>query len=140
MATLISCGGEMSNSPQLRSKLGRVRGLGSTREGVHHWWAQRMSAMALLPLSLWFIYALISLTGSDYYAFQTWASEFGNSVFLVLLLVAMFHHAQLGLQVVIEDYVHSELWKMGMLLFVKYGSVLFAASGIFAVLKISLAG
>ena len=140
MATLISCGGEMSNSPQLRSKLGRVRGLGSTREGVHHWWAQRMSAMALLPLSLWFIYSLISLTGSDYYAFQTWASEFGNSVFLVLFLVAMFHHAQLGLQVVIEDYVHSELWKMGMLLFVKYGSVLFAASGIFAVLKISLAG
>ena len=96
--------------------------------------------MALLPLSLWFIYSLISLTGSDYYAFQTWASEFGNSVFLVLFLVAMFHHAQLGLQVVIEDYVHSELWKMGMLLFVKYGSVLFAASGIFAVLKISLAG
>ena len=134
----------MSNTPQhhrqLRSKLGRVRGLGSTREGVHHWWAQRMSAMALLPLSLWFIYSLISLTGSDYYAFQAWASEFGNSVFLVLLLVAMFHHAQLGLQVVIEDYVHSELWKMGMLLFVKYGSVLFAASGIFAVLKISLAG
>lgn len=134
----------MSNTPQhhrqLRSKLGRVRGLGSTREGVHHWWAQRMSAMALLPLSLWFIYSLISLTGSDYYAFQTWASEFGNSVFLVLFLVAMFHHAQLGLQVVIEDYVHSELWKMGMLLFVKYGSVLFAASGIFAVLKISLAG
>lgn len=130
----------MSNSPQLRSKLGRVRGLGSTREGVHHWWAQRMSAMALLPLSLWFIYSLISLTGSDYYAFQTWASEFGNSVFLVLFIVAMFHHAQLGLQVVIEDYVHSELWKMGLLLFVKYGSVLFAASGIFAVLKISLAG
>ena len=134
----------MSNTPQhqrqLRSKLGRVRGLGSTREGVHHWWAQRMSAMALLPLSLWFIYSLISLTGSDYYVFQTWASEFGNSVFLVLFLVAMFHHAQLGLQVVIEDYVHSELWKMGMLLFVKYGSVLFAASGIFAVLKISLAG
>jgi len=134
----------MSNTPhhsrQLRSKLGRVRGLGSTREGVHHWWAQRMSAMALLPLSLWFVYSLIGLTGSDYFAFQSWISEFGNSVFMVLLLVAMFHHAQLGLQVVIEDYVHSELWKMGLLLFVKYGAVLFAASGIFAVLKISLAG
>ncbi|MBL4692830.1 MAG: succinate dehydrogenase, hydrophobic membrane anchor protein [Magnetovibrio sp.] len=134
----------MSNTPnrnrQLRSKLGRVRGLGSSHEGVHHWWAQRMSAMALLPLSLWFIFSLISLTGSDYVAFQSWVSEFGNSVFLVLFLVSMFHHAQLGLQVVIEDYVHSELWKMGLLLIVKYGSVLFAASGIFAVLKISLAG
>lgn len=134
----------MINTPQskreLRSKLGRVRGLGSTREGVHHWWAQRMSAVALLPLSLWFVYSLITLTGSDYAAFHAWASEFGNAVFTVLLLVSMFHHAQLGLQVVIEDYVHSEVWKMGLLLFVKYGAVVFAASGIFAVLKISLAG
>jgi len=134
----------MTNTPQqkrsLQSKLGRVRGLGSTREGVHHWWAQRMSAVALLPLSLWFIYSLINLAGSDYSAFQAWAGEFGNSVFLVLLVVTMFHHAQLGLQVVIEDYVHSEMWKMGMLLFVKYGAVLFSASAIFAVLKISLAG
>jgi len=133
-----------SNTPQrsrqLRSKLGHVRGLGSSHEGVHHWWAQRMSAVALLPLSLWFIFSLISLTGTDYHAFQIWLSEFGNSVFMVLFIVAMFHHAQLGLQVVIEDYVHSELWKMGMLLGVKYGSVLFAASGIFAVLKISIAG
>lgn len=134
----------MINTPQqkrsLQSKLGRVRGLGSTREGVHHWWAQRMSSVALLPLSLWFVYSLINLAGSDYTAFQAWAGEFGNSVFLVLLVVTTFHHAQLGLQVVIEDYVHSEMWKMGMLLFVKYGSVLFAASAIFAVLKISLAG
>lgn len=134
----------MINTPQrtrqLRSKLGRVRGLGSTREGVHHWWAQRMSAVALLPLSLWFIYSLISLTGSDYVTFHAWVSEFGNAVFTVLFLVAMFHHAQLGLTVVIEDYVHSEMWKMGMLLSVKYGAVLFGASGIFAVLKISLAG
>ncbi|MBL4614167.1 MAG: succinate dehydrogenase, hydrophobic membrane anchor protein [Magnetovibrio sp.] len=134
----------MINTPQqtkkLQSKLGRVRGLGSTREGVHHWWAQRMSAVALLPLSLWFVYSLISLTGTDYDTFIAWASEFGNSVFLVLLVVTMFHHAQLGLQVVIEDYVHSEMWKMGMVLFVKYGAVVFAASAIFAVLKISIAG
>jgi succinate dehydrogenase / fumarate reductase membrane anchor subunit len=134
----------MINTPQqtkkLQSKLGRVRGLGSTREGVHHWWAQRMSAVALLPLSLWFVYSLITLTGTDYDTFVAWAGEFGNSVFLVLLVVTMFHHAQLGLQVVIEDYVHSELWKMGMLLFVKYGTVLFAASAIFAVLKLSIAG
>ena len=134
----------MINTPQqtrsLQSKLGRVRGLGSTREGVHHWWAQRMSAVALLPLSLWFIYSLISLTGSDYAAVHAWMSEFGNAVFLVLFVVAMFHHAQLGLQVVIEDYVHSEVWKMGMLLFVKYATVVFAASAVFAVLKISLAG
>ncbi len=128
------------SSSQLRSKLGRVRGLGSTREGVHHWWTQRMSAVALLPLTLWFVYSLISLTGTDYASFHIWISEFGNAVFTVLFVVTVFHHAQLGLTVVIEDYVHSELWKMGLLLFVKYASVLFAASGIFAVLKVSLAG
>lgn len=125
---------------QLRSNLSRVRGLGSTREGVHHWWAQRMSAVALIPLSMWFVFSLISLTGADYSSFQTWVSEFGNSVFMVLLIVTMFHHAQLGVTVVIEDYVHSESVKMAMILIVKYGTMLFAASSIFAVLKISLAG
>ena len=134
----------MINTPheqrRLQSKLGRVRGLGSTREGVHHWWAQRMSAVALLPLSLWFVFSIISLTGSDYNSFITWAGEFGNSVFLVLLVVTMFHHAQLGLQVVIEDYVHSEVWKVGLLLFVKYGAVVFGFSAIFAIFKISISG
>lgn len=134
----------MINTPQqariLQSKLGRVRGLGSTREGVHHWWAQRMSAVALLPLSLWFVYSVITLTGADYASFIAWASEFGNSVFLSLLVITMFHHAQLGLQVVIEDYVHAEIWKMALLLIVKYGAVLFGASAIFAILKISIAG
>lgn len=125
---------------QLRSNLSRVRGLGSTREGVHHWWAQRMSAVALLPLSMWFVYSLITLTGADYQSFHAWVSEFGNSVFLVLLIVTLFHHAQLGVTVVIEDYVHSEAVKMAMVMIVKYGSMLFMASSIFAVLKISLAG
>ena len=132
----------MKNTPQhsrqLRSKLGRVRGLGSTREGVHHWWAQRMSAVALLPLSLWFIYSLITLTGSDYDSFHAWASEFGNAVFLMLLLVSMFHHAQLGLQVVIEDYVHTEWRKITVLLIIKFAIIVFAASAIFSVIKIAL--
>jgi len=129
-----------SNKRQLRSNLSRVRGLGSTREGVHHWWAQRMSAVALIPLSMWFVYSLITLTGADYQSFHAWVSEFGNSVFLVLLIVTLFHHAQLGVTVVIEDYVHSEAVKMAMVLVVKYGTMLFAASSVFAVLKISLAG
>ncbi|MDH5488872.1 MAG: succinate dehydrogenase, hydrophobic membrane anchor protein [Rhodospirillaceae bacterium] len=128
------------NKRQLRSNLSRVRGLGSTREGVHHWWAQRMSAVALIPLSMWFVYSLITLTGADYQSFHAWASEFGNSVFLVLFIVTLFHHAQLGVTVVIEDYVHSEAIKMAMVLVVKYGTMLFAASSVFAVLKISLAG
>lgn len=125
---------------ELRSSLGRVRGLGSTREGVLHWWSQRMTAVALVPLSLWFVYSVITLTGADYQAFQYWLSEFGNTVFMVLFILTLFHHAQLGVQVVIEDYVHGEAWKMGSLIAVKYAAVLFGASSIFAVLKISFAG
>ncbi|TCS63607.1 succinate dehydrogenase, hydrophobic membrane anchor protein [Varunaivibrio sulfuroxidans] len=125
---------------ELRSSLGRVRGLGSTREGVLHWWSQRMTSVALVPLSLWFVYSVITLTGADYQAFQYWLSEFGNTVFMVLFILTLFHHAQLGVQVVIEDYVHGEAWKMGSLIAVKYAAVLFGASCIFAVLKISFAG
>lgn len=121
-----------------QSSLGRVRGLGSTREGVLHWWSQRLSAVALLPLSLWFMYSAIANAGADYYAFRAWVSEFGNTVFLMLFIITLFHHASLGLAVVIEDYIHDEAWKMGLLMVIKYGSILLGMSSLVAVLKISL--
>ena len=96
----------------LRSPLGKVRGLGSAKEGVAHWWAQRMTAVALVPLLIWFVASVCAMTGAGYDAVHDWIATPMVSIMLVLLTLAVFHHAQLGLQVVIEDYVHTEWLKI----------------------------
>ena len=120
----------------LRSDLGRVRGLGSAKDGVAHWWAQRVTALALVPLALWFVASVVSLAGADHAAVVDWIGSPLPAVLLVLLIVATFHHAQLGLQVVIEDYVHQEGLKVALILAVKGGAVLLAVVSLFAVLRI----
>jgi len=120
----------------LRSDLARVRGLGSAKEGVAHWWAQRVTAVALIPLVVWFVAAIVSLVGQPHAAVVDWIASPLPSLLLVLLLVATFHHAQLGLQVVIEDYVHSEGTKLVLILLVKGAAVVLGLAGIFAVLRI----
>ncbi len=122
---------------EMRSSLGRARGLGSAKEGVAHWWAQRVTGVALVPLSLWFVYAAVSLAGADLNAFRAWAAEIGNATLMILFTVALFHHAQLGVQVVIEDYVHNEAVKIASVLAVKLIAVLLAVSCILAVLFLS---
>ena len=92
----------------MRSPLGRAIGLGSAKEGVEHWWAQRVTAIALVPLVLWFVIAVIGLAGADVDDRRIGSANPMPAVLLVLLLIATFYHAALGLQVVIEDYVHSE--------------------------------
>lgn len=124
----------------IRTPLARVRGLGSAKEGVQHWWAQRLTAVALVPLSLWFIISMIALTGADVASMVRWMSQTHNAVLLVLLLAIGFHHAQLGLQVVIEDYVHSEARKFVALVVVKFLAVLLAVAAIFGVLRVALGG
>jgi len=124
----------------LRSDLGRVRGLGSAKEGAAHWWAQRVTAVALVPLSLWLVASLASLTGADVAAVRAWIAQPVVAVLLVLLIGVTFHHAQLGMQVVIEDYVHTEWVKISSIVLVKFAAVALAAAGIFSVLKIALAG
>jgi succinate dehydrogenase / fumarate reductase membrane anchor subunit len=103
----------------LRSDIARVRGLGSAKEGVAHWWAQRVTAIALVPLTIWFIISLLSLLGSPRAAVTHWASHPINTALLLALVVATFQHTQLGLQAVIEDYVHIERVKMAALLVMK---------------------
>ncbi len=120
-----------------RTALGRVRGLGSAKEGVHHWWAQRLTAIALIPLSLWFVAGLIKAVNGGYAAAAQWLARPMSAVMAVLLLIALFHHTQLGLQVVIEDYVHHEGTKLALVVAVKLVSFLLAAVGIFAVLHLS---
>lgn len=124
----------------LRSPLGRVRGLGSAKEGVSHWWAQRLTAIALVPLSFWFVISVIGLIGADYAEFDAWISTPGNAAMAVLFVAAIFHHAQLGLQVVIEDYVHHEGAKFASLITVKLLSLGLAAFTIVAVFQTAVGG
>lgn len=124
----------------LRTPLGHARGLGSAKQGTGHWWAQRVTALALVPLTLWFAAAVICLTGAEHGTVVEWIGRPYVAVLLSVLIGIAFHHAQLGLQVVIEDYIHNEALKIGTILLVKLVSLLAAAVGIFAVLKIAFAG
>lgn len=131
----------MSGTPHidlLRSPLGRALGLGSAHAGSHHWWAQRLTALALVPLSLWFIFSVIHLSGASHQAVIDWLSSTLTLGLMLALIVATFHHLQLGVQVVIEDYVHGELVKMGIVLAVKAMSAFLALVCIVSVLKIGL--
>jgi succinate dehydrogenase / fumarate reductase, membrane anchor subunit len=91
----------------MRTPLARAIGLGFAKDGAHHWWMQRVSAIALVPLTVWFIAAIIAATGADYTAFVAWMRNPITDILMGLLLIALFYHAALGLQVVVEDYVHS---------------------------------
>ena len=121
-----------------RTSLGRVRGLGVAKEGVAHWWAQRITALALVPLSIWFVLSVVSLVGADQTAVADWVASPLSAVLLILLTIAVFHHAQLGLQVVIEDYVHHEGLKIASLILIKLAAFALATAMVFAVLLIAL--
>lgn len=121
-----------------RSRLGRVRGLGSAHDGAGHWWVQRITAVALVPLVFWFAVSLVAMAGASHGEVVAWLSGPVAAVAMILLLAAGFHHLQLGLQVVIEDYVHAEAARFALVIAVKLGSVVAALAGIYAVLKISL--
>ena len=122
----------------LRSPLARVRGLGTAKEGVGHWWAQRLTALALVPLSLWFVASMAWLAGADHAMVVDWVDSPLVASLLILLLVATLYHAYLGLQVVIEDYVHHEGAKLVWLLGVKGACLLLAAIGVLSVVVLLL--
>lgn len=120
--------------------LAKVRGLGSAKNGTHHWIAQRMTAVALVPLTLWFVISLIGLIGADLATVQAWLSSPFNAVMMILTLVAGFHHAQLGLQVVIEDYIHGHGAKIAAMWFTKGAAYFFGAAAVFSVIKLAIGG
>ena len=124
----------------LRSDLGRVRGLGTAKEGTSHWWAQRLTAVALVPLTFWFVWSIIQLVGADHVSFKNWLNENANLVLMILFLGSLFYHMQLGLQVVIEDYVHTNWLKFASIIFVKFATVILALASAFAVLNIAFVG
>lgn len=122
----------------MQSALKRARGMGSAKSGVHHWWAQRVSAIALVPLSLWFIWNVVALGGASHEAVLFWAGGPVTIVLLLALVLTTFYHMQLGLQVVIEDYVHADGAKLVSLLAMKGVTVLLALACLVSVLKIGL--
>jgi len=127
-------------TPSRRSALSRARGLGSAKSGTGHFLAQRWTAVALVPLIIWFVIGIIAHVGADYKTAVAWIGQPLNAVLMVLMLGALFHHAQLGLQIVIEDYVHGHGTKIAAIVLTKGAALLFGGLAIFAVLRISLGG
>ncbi|HLW26747.1 MAG TPA: succinate dehydrogenase, hydrophobic membrane anchor protein [Kiloniellales bacterium] len=120
----------------LRTPLARVRHLGSARDGTRHWWVQRVTALALVPLTLWFVISIISNLGADHPALVDWIGNPLTATLLILLIGATFYHAVLGLQVVIEDYIHDKVARIATLLLVQGLGFLLAVIGIISVLSI----
>ena len=123
-----------------RSPIARARGLGSAKEGVQHWWAQRLTAIALVPLTIWFVAGVVGLSGASHAQAAAWIGHPLNATLMILALGLVFHHGQLGLQVVIEDYVHAEGAKLILLIGVKLIALALALAGILAVLRLAVAG
>ena len=123
-----------------RTPLGRARGLGSARRGTGHWLAQRISALALIPLALWFSVSMMFYMRADYVTLLNWLHSPVNAVLIVLMLAALFYHGYLGLQMVLEDYVHNEWLKAFALVAVKFGCIVLAVTGVFSVLRIAFGG
>src|SRR6478752_1514582 len=123
----------------MRSPLARAIGLGSAKEGVGLWWAERVSAVALVPLTLWFAASIITHTRSDYATFIVWLRTPLAAILMILLLIALFYHMALGLQVVIEDYVHSAI-KFAVVIAAHLGCFALATAGVVAILRIALSG
>lgn len=124
----------------LRSPLSRAKGMGAAREGLDDWWAQRTTGVALVILLLWFVASIISLTGADHAAVVAWLHAPLPAILMLLLLIAGFYHTALGIQVVIEDYVHAEWVKISALVLTNLICFALAVAGVFAVLRIALGG
>ncbi len=123
----------------LRSPLSRVRGLGSAGHGTDHWWLQRLTALALIPLGLWLMGSLVSQVGADHAAFKDWLGTPGRSVAMILFLFAAFYHMKLGIQVILEDYVQSH-WHLVLQILNTFVCFLLGTASIFSVLKLALGG
>ena len=125
---------------RLRSPLGRALGLGSAKEGVEHWWLQRVTAVALVPLTLWFVAGLVAHVGLERDAVAAWLRSPLVAAAMVLLIVATFLHAALGLQVVIEDYVHREGTKIAGIMTMKLALWALGAAAVLSVLRVAFGG
>ena len=121
---------------ELRTPLGRARGLGSAKDGVHHWWMQRLTAIALALLTPWFLWLLLTLPATDPGSVHAVLRRPHNALFLLAFVIALFWHARLGLQVVIEDYVHTRSLELGLQVLVRFACALGALTAVVAIGRI----
>jgi len=121
----------------LTSPLARVLGKGSAKDGSGHWWSQRVTAAALVLLALWFVVSLLMLPDLGYAAVVAWVQSPLNAVLLSLLVVTLVYHSQLGVQVVVEDYVAGKGTKLATMLVVNFLHVLIGATGVFSILRVA---
>jgi succinate dehydrogenase / fumarate reductase membrane anchor subunit len=126
----------------IQTPLARVRYLGSAKEGSNHWWWQRLTAIMLIPLTLWFVASIwwLVVGGATYEAFQDWLSGPVAAILMLLLIGAMFYHLKLGLQVVIEDYVHNKPLKWAILIKLNIGCVVGAVAAIYSTIALAFGG
>ena len=124
----------------LRSPLGRVLGLGAAKDGVRHWWVQRLTSVALVPLSIWFVISLLALPSLGYTTVLAWMSQSWTALLLILFVLVAAWHSQLGVRVVVEDYVHGAGARTLTLVLVNFAHVVAAVAGVFAVLKVAFRG
>jgi succinate dehydrogenase / fumarate reductase membrane anchor subunit len=122
----------------LRTPLGKVLGLGSAKDGTGHFWGQRLSGVGLLILGLWFIYAILTIPGFTHAEALTFIGAPLNGVLLLLLVVTMSYHSSLGVQVVIEDYVHGHALKLASLIISRFAHTFLTVAAIYAIIKIGL--
>jgi succinate dehydrogenase / fumarate reductase, membrane anchor subunit len=133
--------GEAQEGPgNLRSPLARVLGRGSAKDGVHHWWVQRLTSVALVPLTVWFVVSVLSLPSLERVIVTAWIGQLWTMVFLILLVLTASWHSQLGVRVVVEDYVHGSGAKSLTLALVTFFHVIVAAAGVLAILKVGVGG
>jgi succinate dehydrogenase / fumarate reductase membrane anchor subunit len=122
----------------LRSPLGRVLGHGAAKEGVHHWWVQRLTSIALIPLTVWFVISLVAMPSFEYETVRSWVSQSWTALLLILFIAIGTWHSKLGVQVVVEDYVHGGAKTLSLIIST-FAHTLVAAAAIFAVLKVAFA-
>ncbi len=124
----------------LRTPLGRAIGLGPAKEGIGHWWWQRVTSVALIPLSLWFVFSVASLVGAEYQTVLDWMRSPVIAALLIMFVISFFYHLQLGIQVVIEDYIHTEWLKIASSLTLNFVAAFLALVSVILVLRVALGG